>query len=150
MVNESERSKISFECGKTGFYLTLFFHSLKKTISKVLGESKSIQDLGKALDDNHGCLSSDLENALQQELFKIPQIEDFKAYYDWLGVKSFSTDKELSERLVKAVKSSRQKGYHGQEHDENMPEVEETSHARLEQRLKEFANLKIVKEEIKN
>jgi len=42
MVNESERSKISFECGKTGFYLTLFFHSLKKTISKVLGESKSI------------------------------------------------------------------------------------------------------------
>jgi len=31
-----------------------------------------------------------------------------------------------------------------------MPEVEETSHARLELRLKEFANLKIVKEEIKN
>ena len=64
-INEKERSKVSFECGKTGFYLTLFFFHLQATIKKVVGASKDIHDLATILDSNHGCLSSEIENKFQ-------------------------------------------------------------------------------------
>jgi hypothetical protein len=69
-VDEKERSLVSFECGKTGFHLSLFFHHLKATLEKVAGK-KSIMDLATVLDSNHGCLSFALENELQQNLFKV-------------------------------------------------------------------------------
>jgi len=34
-ISEKERSKVSFECGDTGFYLTLFFYHLSNTLKKV-------------------------------------------------------------------------------------------------------------------
>ena len=63
-VNEKDRSRVSFECGKTGYYLTLFFHHLHKTIAKVT-PSRDLTELAKVLDSNHGCLSFELENAFQ-------------------------------------------------------------------------------------
>lgn len=80
-VNEKDRSRVSFECGKTGFYLTLFFHHLNQVISKATGGSGDLQDLAKVLDSNHGCLSSELENEFQQTLFKISEVNDFFQYY---------------------------------------------------------------------
>jgi hypothetical protein len=63
-VNEKDRSRVSFECGKTGYYLTLFFYHLHKTIAKVT-PSRDLTELAKVLDSNHGCLSFELENAFQ-------------------------------------------------------------------------------------
>lgn len=65
-VDEKERIKVCFECGKTGFYLNLFFLHLNNAIEKVTGAApKSYDKLSQALDDNSGCLSLDLENAFQ-------------------------------------------------------------------------------------
>ena len=112
-VNEKERSKVSFECGKTGFYLTLFFYHLNKTIEKATNSSKNIQDLAKLLDSNHGCLPSELENAFQQELKGINEVEDLISYYKTLEIKGVENDEQVKDKLIQAVKNSRQKGYHG-------------------------------------
>lgn len=65
LVSEKDRSKVSFECGKTGFFLTLFFHHLHSTIRNVLGAKSKIKDLANILDSNSGCLSSEIENKFQ-------------------------------------------------------------------------------------
>jgi len=36
-VNEEQRNKICFECGKTGFFFSLFFKTLNDTIQSVSG-----------------------------------------------------------------------------------------------------------------
>jgi hypothetical protein len=51
------------------------------------------------------------------------KVEDFFQYYKALDMAKAKDEKELNELLVEAVKSSRRKKYHGQEHDSNMPEV---------------------------
>ena len=85
------RSKVSFECGKTGFYLTLFFVHLSKTLRKVTPKGKSLFEVGDLLDTNHGCLDSSIENAFQQDLFTINTVEDFNDYYAMAGIAK-STD----------------------------------------------------------
>jgi len=66
-----------------------------------------------------------------------------------LGVPGAANDKELNEKLVKAVKSSRAKGYHGQEHDANMPEPLDQSETRIKAMLSDIADLKIEMEDLK-
>ena len=59
------RSKVSFECGKTGFYITLFFVHLMKTLKNSVPEGKQTDELASILDSNHGCLDANLENSFQ-------------------------------------------------------------------------------------
>lgn len=146
-VNEKERSKVSFQCGKTGFYLSMFFFHLNNTINKVVGETnRNFESLVKAMDENHGCLSTELENELQKNLFSIQEVEDFYGYYRTLGIKNVSNDKELNDKLIQAVKNSRQKGYHGQECDANMPALYDQSEERVQGLLSQISVLKIEKE----
>ena len=66
LVNEQERATTSFECGKTGFYLTLFFHHLDEVMNKDLLKEKSpkrLDKLASILDSNHGCLNESFENS---------------------------------------------------------------------------------------
>ena len=149
-VKEEERSKISFECGKTGFYLSVFFVKLNATLENVGGQAKNIDDISKQLDDNFGCLGFDLENNFQQQIFGILKVDDFQKYYKELELDRAQTQEALNDMLVKAVKSSRAKGYHGQEHDSQMPEVYDQAEQRAVKLLQQVAHVKIETEEIKD
>lgn len=70
-VDEKERSKVSFECGKTGFYISLFFVHFNKTLAGVIPEGKRFTDISDLLDSNHGCLSTQIENQFQKDLFGV-------------------------------------------------------------------------------
>jgi hypothetical protein len=61
-VKEEERSKVSFECGKTGFFLSVLFTKLNSTLQKVGGQAKDINEIAKQMDENYGCLSFEVEN----------------------------------------------------------------------------------------
>jgi len=61
-VDENLRSKVSFECGKTGFYITLFFVHLLKTLKNAVPEGKTVNDLANILDSNNGCLDTKIED----------------------------------------------------------------------------------------
>lgn len=74
------------------------------------------------MDDNFGCLSFESENKFQKNIQAIVKTEDFGQYYKSMGLERARDQNELNALLVKAVKSSRAKGYHGQEHDSKMPE----------------------------
>jgi hypothetical protein len=56
-------------------------------------------------------------------------------------------DNELNKCLVSAVKSSRRKGYHGQDCDSQMPELYETATQRAIKLLEHVAHVKVEKEE---
>jgi hypothetical protein len=87
-VDEKARIKVCFECGKTGFYLNLFFLHLNNTIQKLTASGpKQFDKLTTALDSNYGCMSSELENQFQQDLFSIIKMDDFVKYYGTLGIK---------------------------------------------------------------
>jgi len=132
LISEKERKKVSFQCGKTGFYFTMFFHQLNQSIEKVTGSApKNMEELTKALDGNFGCLDMQIENELQKNIFKILEIEDFLDYYKMIGVK-VESDKELYDKLVKAVKNSRQKGYHGVDSRSKIPSMQEQSEKRAQ------------------
>ena len=63
LVSEKERKKVSFQCGKVGFQFTMFYYHLNKTLQSVTGSTpKNMEELTKALDNNHGCLDMKLEN----------------------------------------------------------------------------------------
>ena len=64
-VDESQRAKVSFMCGKTGFYLTLCFHHINSLLTSLTGNDKDMSKLSTLLDQNHGCLSSSQENKFQ-------------------------------------------------------------------------------------
>jgi hypothetical protein len=49
-VDESQRAKVSFECGKTGFYLTLCFHHINNLLAKLTGSEKDLSKLSALLD----------------------------------------------------------------------------------------------------
>ena len=66
-----------------------------------------------------------------------------------LGVAGAANDKELNEKLIKAVKRSRAKGYHGQENDANMPEPSDQSETRIKTMLSDIADVKIEMEDLK-
>ena len=88
MVDEDQRMKVCFDCGKTSFYLNLLFRHLNATIEEKTGSSpKSFDALAAALDQNHGCLDMDAENAFQAELKNILKVEDMMKYYETLGLK---------------------------------------------------------------
>ena len=61
-VDENLRSKVSFECGKTGFYITLFFVHLLKTLKSAVPQGKQVDELASILDSNEGCLDSKIED----------------------------------------------------------------------------------------
>lgn len=147
-VDETQRSKVSFECGKTGFYITLFFVHLLKTLKNAVPQGKPFDELSVILDSNHGCLDSKIEDSFQQDLFTIITVEDFSGYYKMAGVAESTDNKQLNERLVKAVKNSRRKGYHGQECDAQMPEVADQADTRAKDLIQQIADMKIDKEEI--
>ena len=64
------------------------------------------------------------------------------------GVAETTDNKQLNERLVKAVKNSRRKGYHGQECDAQMPEVDDQADERAKNFINQIADMKVEKEEI--
>lgn len=129
-VKEEERSKISFECGKTGFFLSVFFVKLHNTLERVGGQNKNIDEISKVLDENFGCLGFEVENTFQKQIFDILKVDDFQKYYSEIGLDRAQNQEALNSLLVKAVKSSRAKGYHGQEHDSQMPEVSDQAEQR--------------------
>lgn len=85
-VKESERGRVSFECGKTGFFISLFFVHLQRTFANVCGEDKDFNKMVDQMDSNHGCLTFNTENSFQQELFSILKVDDFQKYYKTLGL----------------------------------------------------------------
>mmetsp|Transcript_34673 Transcript_34673/g.53119 ORF Transcript_34673/g.53119 Transcript_34673/m.53119 type:complete len:394 (-) Transcript_34673:2675-3856(-) len=112
-VDEKKRNEVCFEVGKTSFYFSLFFQTLSNTIEQVVGgKAKDFKKLSAALDTNHGCLSRDLENTFQQNLFAMLKTKNIGDYFKNLGFKDLS-DKDIYARLIKSVKSSRERGYHG-------------------------------------
>jgi len=44
-VDEKERIKVCFECGKTGFMLNLFFKHMNDAIEKITGKPKDMTKL---------------------------------------------------------------------------------------------------------
>lgn len=38
-ISESERSRVSFDCGKTGFCISMFFVMLNKVLMKAMGNA---------------------------------------------------------------------------------------------------------------
>ena len=60
-VKEGERSKVSFECGKTGFFISVFFVKLNEAFQRVGGYAKNIETISRQLDDQYGCLSYENE-----------------------------------------------------------------------------------------
>jgi len=64
------------------------------------------------------------------------------------GVAASTDTKQLNEKLVKAVKNSRRKGYHGQECDSQMPEPSDQTDARAKNLIEQIADMKIEKEEL--
>lgn len=111
-VDEKERIKVCFECGKTGFFLNVFFRYFSNIIEKVVSEKKEMNKLSETLDSNHGSLSSELENQFQEDVFNIELVTGFEEYYKVLGVK-IEDDSDVYNKLIQAVRNSRKKGYHG-------------------------------------
>ena len=104
---------MTFKAGDVGFRITLFFHYLHQAIQKSTGK-KDLTEFAKLLDSNHGCLSAQQEDSFQQDIFKLQEVDNLLDYYKILGIENVETDKQLHERLVQAIKNSRNKGYHGE------------------------------------
>ena len=64
------------------------------------------------LDDNWGCLPREQEWSLLNRIKDLLKVEDFKTYYEWIGVGTYD-DQAMQERLHRAVTNSRNKKYHG-------------------------------------
>ena len=147
-VSEEKRNQVCFECGRKGFGVTLFYYFLNKTIEKVTGSGpKNMSDLEKALDSNHGCLERHLENELQVHLKqKMLKMESFNEYYAHIGIEIAEGPKVIQEMLIKAVKNSRRKGYHGDDDagvsgGTKLPPLNEQSEARVGRMLSKFATV---------
>ena len=71
------------------------------------------------------------------------EVDDFQKYYKMLGLERAQNVKELNDLLIKAVKSSRRKGYHGQECDSEMPDVMDQAIKREAAFISQVAHIKI-------
>ena len=82
-------------------------------------------DIEKSLDSNHGCFDFAIENELQKKFKQIKRIENFKKYYEWIGLECLD-DKALAVRLRRAIQNSKDKKYHGSsEHMNELPAINE-------------------------
>jgi len=153
-TTESERIKICFESSKTGLYFTAFFVHLNACVEKFTGQKpKNFAELARVLDQNHGCLPTEAENHFQQALFSISKIEDFKSYFNLIGYE-VNSEKETYDKLIAAVKNSRQKGYHGRDdrsaiRQKEVEVVADMSESRLLKLVTQFCDAKIEREEFK-
>ena len=111
-VDEKERIKVCFENEKTSYYLYLFFHHLNKTFEKLTDDKQNLGELSKLMDANHGCLDREIENQFQQDLFSIMKIDSYQKYFKEIGM-DIVDNTDVYQKLIQAVKNSRQKGYHG-------------------------------------
>ena len=104
--------------------------------------------LSKSLDQNHGCLDREIENEFQQRLFSIMKVEDYQDYLTQIGMK-VEGEEESHEKIIQAIKNSRQKGYHGNNDCKTKNSLKEDSIARVCKLVSEFSDMDIVREEIK-
>ena len=101
--------------------MTMVFHSLCEVIEKVF--NRNWKNLEKALDDNHGCLDSVIEDNLQAKFKAAHAVENFRDYYTHIG-EDCPDAAALGKRLRAAITNSKAKRYHGcSEHMNVLPGI---------------------------
>lgn len=106
----------------------MIFFTLNELVREHFGGD--IKAMIKKLDANHGCLPSDIEDALQVKMKSIKRVDNFNKYYTWVK-RSCPDAQALSLRLRQAITNSKDKRYHGSsEHMNILPaiEVQATTH----------------------
>jgi hypothetical protein len=82
VILEESRNEVCFKTGMVGFHITLIFHTICSLVENTFenNHKKMCEDL----DDNFGCLSTDLENQLQAQFKAIKRVDNFNKYYQLL------------------------------------------------------------------
>jgi len=76
------------------------------------------------------------------------KVEDYQDYLTQIGMK-VEGEEESHEKIIQAIKNSRQKGYHGNNDCKTKNSLKEDSIARVCKLISEFSDMDIVREEIK-
>ena len=114
LIMDEDRDHISFQTGKVGFFITMFYGFFIGRVCKP--EGKTLNDLVTYYDEYFGRLPRTLETAMQEECVKIRTVKDFSGYFRVLGI-PLPNKEALVLALKKAVKNSRIKKYHGAEEE---------------------------------
>ena len=116
------RAKICFKAGIISEQFLLFHHYFSTKI--VYKECENLDKFAEKLDQNYGCLTEVEIDKHRVEINKLLKIDNYKDYYEFMGMKSPS-EEELNDQLKQAFKNSKEKKYHGFDETRFVPGPEE-------------------------
>lgn len=137
IIMEENRSEVCFKTGLTGFHMTMAFCELTKLFESRY--NKKLNNFDQDVDKNFGCLPMDIENAFQEKLKAIRKVDNFKKYYNGIGI-DCPDNEALTLRLRQAITNSKDKRYHGSsEHMNVLPTMAEQANEMLMKEPNAFA-----------
>eukprot|EP00824_Muranothrix_gubernata_P024053 TRINITY_DN67_c0_g1_i1.p1 TRINITY_DN67_c0_g1~~TRINITY_DN67_c0_g1_i1.p1 ORF type:complete len:995 (-),score=204.69 TRINITY_DN67_c0_g1_i1:1224-3914(-) len=107
---DEDRDKISFQTGKVGFFITMFYSYFVSKVCKP--EGKDISAITSYMDEYFGRLPSITEDSLQEECKAIRDVKNFDGYFRRLGLPLANKD-ALVKALKTSIDNSKRKKYHG-------------------------------------
>jgi len=117
--------------------MTMAFFELTKLFESRY--NKKLNTFDADVDKNFGCLPMDVENAFQEKLKQIRKVDNFKKYYNAIGIDCPDND-ALTLRLRQAITNSKEKRYHGSsEHMNVLPTMAEQANELLMKEPNAFA-----------
>ena len=109
---DEDKSTVSFQTGIIGFRITMFYSFFCTSIATI-DEKKRI-DIIKAIDDNLGHLSMEMESVVQKECKSLKLVKNYYEYFNKLGI-HLTKKSDLLISLKKSIVNSKRKKYHGAE-----------------------------------
>eukprot|EP01080_Neovahlkampfia_damariscottae_P005218 gene5218-8830_t len=106
---DDDRLKYSYQVSKTSQKLLFFNIFYMENLAHP--EKQSLSDIGKSYDDNFGKPSNKVEELFFKAIEDTSKMESFEIFFKLIG-EPLSNEK-ICEKLIKSIKLSKEKKYHG-------------------------------------